>query len=245
MSSSSIETKEKLPGTFITFEGGDGAGKSTHIAFLAYCLRQAGHEVLSLREPGGTQVGEDLRTIVLNPDYESIADTTELLMYEAARAQIVAEVIRPALSRGATVLCDRFYDSTVAYQGYGRGLSLDFIAQANQFACGGVQPDRTILMISESAQDGLERATDDGADRLERAGLDFHERVNQAFLTIAAEDPERVRLVYFQEKKTDTARAVFDQISDLFPDMKAAAENDPAFFERAEHKELYKPKANV
>ena len=110
------------PGIFITFEGGDGAGKTTHITFLAECLRKMGHEVLCLREPGGTAIGEALRSIVLNPENSAMSDQAELLIYEAARAQIVKETIIPALARGAVVLLDRFYDSTVAYQAYGRGL---------------------------------------------------------------------------------------------------------------------------
>ncbi|MEF2672656.1 dTMP kinase, partial [Adlercreutzia sp.] len=107
-------------GVFVTFEGGDGAGKSTQIRFLARLLEDAGREVVRLREPGGTAVGEALRAVVLDPAHEAMSDRAELLIYEAARAQIVDEVIRPALGRGAVVLCDRFYDSTVAYQGCGR-----------------------------------------------------------------------------------------------------------------------------
>ena len=116
------------PGIFITFEGGDGAGKTTHITFLSSCLREMGYEVLCLREPGGTEIGESLRQIVLDPENSDMSDQTELLIYEAARAQIVKEVIIPALARGAVVLLDRFYDSTIAYQAYGRGLPL-FVRQ--------------------------------------------------------------------------------------------------------------------
>lgn len=168
------------PGIFITFEGGDGAGKTTHITFLAECLRKMGHEVLCLREPGGTAIGEALRSIVLNPENSAMSDQAELLIYEAARAQIVKETIIPALARGAVVLLDRFYDSTVAYQAYGRGLPVSFVHQANVFACQGVHPCRTILLTTEApAEEGLERATHHGdADRLEQAGADFHARVN-------------------------------------------------------------------
>ena len=110
-----------LPGVFITFEGGEGVGKTTQIAFMERVLKKAGLDVVRLREPGGTKVGEDLRAIVLDAKNDMLDDRAELYLYEAARAQIVAEVIRPALARGAVVLCDRFVDSTVAYQGYGRG----------------------------------------------------------------------------------------------------------------------------
>ncbi len=179
------------PGIFITFEGGDGAGKTTHITFLAERLRKMGYEVLCLREPGGTAIGEALRSIVLNPENSAMSDQAELLIYEAARAQIVKETIIPALARGAVVLLDRFYDSTVAYQAYGRGLPVSFVHQANVFACQGVHPCRTILLTTEApAEEGLERATHHGdADRLEQAGADFHARVNSAFMRIAAETP--------------------------------------------------------
>lgn len=205
-------------GVFITFEGGEGVGKSTHIRFLTERLEERGYEVLRLREPGGTSIGEDLRAVVLNANNVAMADECELLVYEAARAQIVAERIRPALERGAVVLCDRFADSTVAYQAYGRGLDLDFVNQVNRFATQGVWPDRTIVMVCESAAEGLERATRRfGADRLELAGLDFHERVNQAFVDIANEDPARMRIVDSRGRKSDTAKMIFAALADLFP----------------------------
>lgn len=210
--------QEGRKGVFITFEGGDGAGKTTHISFLSDALRDAGYEVLCLREPGGTTVGELLRDVVLNPEHESMAPETELLIYEAARAQIVYEVIAPALERGAVVLCDRFYDSTIAYQAYGRGLSREFVRQANIFACQGVRPDRTILIETDApAYVGLARAMHgrDG-DRMERAGTDFHERVNQAYRDIATGSPDRVRTVLSQPTKAQTARLVFAAVADLF-----------------------------
>ena len=182
------DQQKKTAGIFITFEGGDGAGKTTHITFLASCLRAMGHEVICLREPGGTSVGEDLRAIVLDPKNAGLCAESELLIYEAARAQIIREVIIPALARGAVVLLDRFYDSTIAYQVYGRGLPMSFVRQANSFACQGVHPCRTILLTTgASAEEGLERATHHGdADRLEQAGTSFHARVNNGFLAIAA-----------------------------------------------------------
>lgn len=206
------------PGILITFEGGEGAGKTTHITFLAACLRAMGHEVLCLREPGGTSIGEQLREIVLNPGNAAMADEAELLIYEAARAQIVKETIVPALARGAVVLLDRFYDSTIAYQVYGRGLSESFVRQANAFACQGVHPCRTILLTSEaSVEEGLFRATHHGdADRLEQAGTDFHARVNNGFMRIAAENPERVRMVSSAGPKDETARLVFFELKDIF-----------------------------
>lgn len=212
------DQQKKTAGIFITFEGGDGAGKTTHITFLASCLRAMGHEVICLREPGGTSVGEDLRAIVLDPKNAGLCAESELLIYEAARAQIIREVIIPALARGAVVLLDRFYDSTIAYQVYGRGLPMSFVRQANSLACQGVHPCRTILLTTgASAEEGLERATHHGdADRLEQAGTSFHARVNNGFLAIAAENPERIRVVNSSGTKDETARAIFTQIKDIF-----------------------------
>ena len=225
-------------GIFITFEGGEGAGKTTHIRFLSEKLRERGREVVCLREPGGTGVGEELRAVVLDPKNENLADEAELLIYEAARAQIVAEVIRPALDRGAVVLCDRFADSTVAYQVHGRGLDADFVERANAFACQGTVPDRTILMATGGeANVGLVRATHRGAaDRLEQAGEEFHARVNEAFLEIARRDPERVRVVVSDGNKSQTAAAVFAELADLFPWMAQVVDDDPAFFDRLDVK---------
>lgn len=219
-------------GVFITFEGGDGAGKTTHIRFLAEALRARGREVLCLREPGGTDIGEALRTLVLDPENEAMVPECELLVYEAARAQIVAQVIVPALERGAVVLCDRFYDSTVAYQAYGRGLSLDFVHRANEFAVRGVHPDRTILMVcGTDARQSLQRATRArSADRLERAGEEFHSRVNQAFLQLAKENPQRIRVVESDALKSITSALVFQELTDLFPWMADASVCDEAFF---------------
>ena len=206
-------------GIFITFEGGDGAGKSTHIRFLAAELERRGYEVLRLREPGGTSIGEALRNLVLDPSHGEMDPHAELLIYEAARAQLVREVIQPALARGAVVLCDRFADSTIAYQGYGRGLDLQAIEAANAFACGGLVPDKTILMVSGlSAAAGLARATrGEGADRLELAGVDFHARVNAGFLEIAAANPARVAVVESSHLRSETSASVFAALRDLFP----------------------------
>ena len=181
-------------GVFITFEGGDGSGKSTQLKLLARRLEAAGIPVRTLREPGGTSVGEAVRAILLNPDHSGLDDTAEILLYEAARAQLVAEVIEPALEAGEVVLCDRFFDSTTAYQGYARGIDLSEVAALNRAATGNLKPDRTLLLDIDP-QAGLKRATSDGADRLEGEDLGFHDAVRTGFLTIAAEDPQRVRVV--------------------------------------------------
>ena len=221
-------------GLFITFEGGDGAGKSTHLQLVAKALRARGQEVVCLREPGGTAIGEQLREIVLDTSHQVMCDECELLIYEAARAQLVSQIIMPALERKAVVLCDRFMDSTIAYQVYGRGLDRAFTEAANEFVCQGVQPDRTIVMMTGGdAHEGIERATlHKDADRLESAGFDFHQRVNDAYLAIAAEHPERVRLVVSDESKKRTVAKVFAQLADLFSWMGDASICDEAYFER-------------
>lgn len=212
-------------GVFVTFEGGDGVGKSTHIRYVANELRLAGREVVCLREPGGTGIGESLRAMVLDPDNGEISSEAELLMYEAARAQLVREVIRPALERGAVVLCDRFSDSTIAYQAYGRGLPLDFVRRANAFATGGIVPDRTILLVLGNTRKSLARATGAGAgDRMEQAGEIFHSRVNRAFLKLAKRDPKRIRIVRSSSSRKATAAAVAAELADVLPELSARAE---------------------
>ena len=212
-------------GVFVTFEGGDGVGKSTHIRYVAHELRLAGREVVCLREPGGTGIGESLRALVLDPDNGEISSEAELLMYEAARAQLVCEVIRPALERGAVVLCDRFSDSTIAYQAYGRGLPLDFVRRANAFATGGIVPDRTILLVLGNTRKSLARATGAGAgDRMEQAGEVFHSRVNRAFLKLAKRDPKRIRIVRSSSSRKATAAAVAAELADILPELSARAE---------------------
>ena len=212
-------------GVFVTFEGGDGVGKSTHIRYVANELRRAGREVVCLREPGGTGIGESLRAMVLDPDNGEISSEAELLMYEAARAQLVREVIRPALERGAVVLCDRFSDSTIAYQAYGRGLPLDFVRRANAFATGGIVPDRTILLVLGNTRKSLARATGAGkGDRMEQAGEVFHTRVNRAFLKLAKRDPKRIRIVRSSSSRKATAAAVAAELADILPELSARAE---------------------
>jgi len=221
---------EKREGMLITFEGGDGAGKSTHVRFLASALSKQGYEVLSLREPGGTPISEELRQIVLNPRHTEMSPGAELMIYEAARAQLVAEVIKPAIERGAIVLCDRFTDSTIAYQVYGRGLSREFVASANAFACQGLVPTRTILLVAENAATGLERATHVAADRLELEGVHFQSRVLAGFEQLAKENPARIVRIESMAKKSETAQQVFRALVDLFPWMNDLLAT-PEFFE--------------
>ena len=177
-------------GLFVVFEGGDGSGKSTQIRLLRAAFERIGREVVVTREPGGTELGERLRDLLLDPDAAMDA-RTEALLYAAARAQHVDEVIVPALERGDVVLCDRFIDSSIAYQGAGRALGEDRVAQVNQWATRHVTPNLTVLLDLEPDQ-GLERAGDQmEPDRLEAAGLDFHRSVRAAYQQLAEAEPER------------------------------------------------------
>lgn len=183
-----------MRGTFITLEGADGCGKSTQVALLADAIQAAGREVVRLREPGGTSISEKIRALVLDPDNAEMALECELLLFEASRAQLVRQVIEPALARGAVVLCDRFYDSTYAYQAAGRALDARVISQANALGSCGVTPDLT-LVLDMDTEDALARATRGGADRLEAEGVAFQERVRQGYLDLAAAEPGRVHVV--------------------------------------------------
>lgn len=181
-------------GTFITLEGGDGSGKSTQASLLVERLREQRREVVALREPGGTPISEKIRALLLDPENAEMADECELLLYEASRAQLVREVIEPALLRGAIVVCDRFYDSTHAYQHGGRGLSDALVSRANELGCCGLSPDVTLVLDIDPAA-ALARATARGADRLEAEGLAFQQRVRKDYLALAKADPARVRVI--------------------------------------------------
>jgi dTMP kinase len=201
-------------GLFITFEGGEGSGKSTQLRRLASRLEAAGLPVRVVREPGGTAVGEAVRALLLDPEHVALDATAELLLYEASRAQLVADIIEPALEAGEIVLCDRFFDSTTAYQGHARGLDLDNVRRLNSIATGGLAPDRT-LVFDIDPRLGIERATRHGADRLEGEGLHFHEAVRAGFLAIAAEEPDRVRVVDASGAPDEVACRVADALRDL------------------------------
>ncbi|MBL7648617.1 MAG: dTMP kinase [Candidatus Hydrogenedentes bacterium] len=184
-----------MSGCFITFEGVEGCGKSTQIALLWEYLTEAGYDVIVTREPGGTPIAEAIRGVLLNPDHENMGPAVELLLYAAARAQHVFEKIAPALAAGQIVLCDRFADSTTAYQGAGRGLHAELLHTLNEIATGGVWPDCTLL-IDVPVTVGLERARSRGRkDRIEQESIDFHERVRQGFLSLAASDHDRIHLI--------------------------------------------------
>jgi dTMP kinase len=173
-----------LEGRLIVFEGGEGTGKTTQIRLLAERLRNAGCSVVAVREPGGTVVGEGVRAVLLDRANTGLDPRAELLLYEASRAEHVASVIAPRLAAGDWVLCDRFTDSSLAYQGYGRGLDIGSIRDIDAFATAGVTAALTILIDMDPTV-GLERATGGGADRLEAEELAFHERVRAGYLELA------------------------------------------------------------
>jgi dTMP kinase len=178
-------------GLFVTFEGGEGSGKSTQLARLAARLRGAGIDPLVTREPGGTPLAEGVRALLLDPG-GALDPMAEALLMEAARADLVARALRPALEAGRVVLCDRYDDSTLAYQGAGRGIDATLLAGLNRAATGGLRPDLTLLYDIDPAV-GLERRSGSGSDlnRLDREPREFHERVRAHFLQLAREQPER------------------------------------------------------
>lgn len=181
---------------FITFEGGEGVGKSTNIEYCRQLLEQQGLNVIVTREPGGTEIAEIIREELLKkPHKERMSDITELLLVFAARAQHIETLVKPALERGTWILCDRFTDSTIAYQGYGRGLELDLIRQLKNIAQMGIEPDKTFL-LDAPIDVGMGRAKARGpADRFEIEQMDFFTRVREGFLAIAKDSPKRVQVI--------------------------------------------------
>jgi dTMP kinase len=188
-----------MSGLFITFEGTEGSGKSTQIALLAERLRATGRTVRTLREPGGTPIGEEIRhTLKHSNANHNMAAETELLLMNASRAQLVREIIQPALAAGEIVLCDRFFDSTIVYQGYGRGLDMDIVKQIISCAIGALAPDLTLLLMVPLLVSEERRLLRAGAvpqrDRIEEAGRAFFERVEQGYMKIAAAEPQRIHV---------------------------------------------------
>ncbi len=187
-------------GRFITFEGPEGGGKSTQVQALAEALRAEGRTVLVTREPGGTPLAEKIRGLLREELGDPPSPRSEALLFLAARAQVVAHVIRPALARGEWVLCDRFADSTFAYQGYGRGIAVDRLRQLNDFATEGLVPDLTLLLdvppeVSRARLAARQAATATSADRIERAGAAFHARLRAGFLALARAEPARFAVI--------------------------------------------------
>lgn len=179
-------------GIFITMEGPDGAGKSTQIDLLRGYLLERGYDIIVCREPGGTVISEAIREVILNKDYKNMGHMTELLLYAAARAQLVEEVIQPALEEGKVVICDRFIESSAVYQGIARGMGIDLVYEINQFAVGSTMPDITILLDID-AETGIGRKKQQAElDRMESEKLEFHKKVVEGYRLLAERDKNRM-----------------------------------------------------
>ena len=208
----------RTPGILITLEGGEGAGKSVQLDALARRIEGAGRAVVGAREPGGTPLGERLREVLLDlspAGPTAIDPLSETFLFVAARAELVTQVIAPALDRGDVVLCDRFADSTVAYQGYGRGIDLALVQQLNAAATRGLVPALTVLLDLPPAQ-GLERTGAAGqADRFGREALAYHERVRDGYLQLAAREPDRWLIVDAARSVSDVTQAIWQRLEPL------------------------------
>jgi dTMP kinase len=205
-----VETAGKPGGFFISFEGPEGGGKSTQIQRLAAALAEQGYVVWTTREPGGTRVGETIRPTLLGQrQTANLSGWTEALLFTAARAQLVSEVIRPRLQRGELVLCDRFSDSTLAYQGFGRGLDLDALRRLQAQATDGLVPDLTLL-LDLPVEAGLARIPRRAQDRLDRETIGFHQRVHAGYRTMAAAEPQRWREVDASSDPGQVAQRVLE-----------------------------------
>lgn len=183
-----------MRGTFISFEGSEGSGKSTQARLLRDWLKRQGIDTILTREPGGTPIGERIREVLLSLDHKEMDPITELFLYLASRRQHIKELIEPALNSGNVVITDRFSDSTLAYQGYGRGLDLSLIESLNRTATGGLSPDLTIV-LDVDVREGLSRNLEIKSDRLETEDIEFHEKVRKGFIEIAKKEPERVFII--------------------------------------------------
>jgi dTMP kinase len=202
-------------GLFLSFEGLDGAGKSTQIGLLHQRLEALGHTVVLAVEPGGTRIGQKIREILLNPDHAEMDARAELLLYFAARAQNLSQVIQPALGRNCVVLCDRYTDSTIAYQGAARGLGIELVKQAHQLACGSVWPDRTIFLDLDAATSQARTNARGEKDRLEDNDAVFFERIRQGFLHIAQQEPQRFQVIDATGQPTEVAERIWHKIGPL------------------------------
>src|SRR5881275_2283600 len=207
--------KQKPTGKLISFEGPEGSGKSTQISRLAAHLQKAKRDVVSTREPGGTEIGEQIRNIIVhNSKGDDMCAETELLLFTAARAQLVREVIAPALLRGAIVLSDRYLDSSTVYQGIGRNLAADPVAQINRFAVGNVMPDLTIVIDvpEEVSLARLKQRASDLPDRMERENIGFYKKVREGYLVLAKGMPERFIVVDGTKSEDATEKKIWSEV---------------------------------
>jgi len=199
---------------FITFEGGEGCGKSTQAEALWKKLSRLGIPTELTHEPGGTVLGNEIRHLLKRKRQDKILPEAELLLFAACRTQLVTEVIRPSLQKGKVVICDRFADSTTAYQGYGRGIDLATIKATNELATQGTKPDLTIL-LDIPATKGLERKQDKTEDRFEAEDIAFHNRIRDGYLKISAEEPERWLVIDATLPRTEIAEIIWDRVNRL------------------------------
>jgi dTMP kinase len=207
--------KAKSRGCFLTFEGGEGAGKTTQIAKLAHALEARGRAVTVTREPGGSAIANRIRSLLLDPKMKGLVPLAELFLYEASRAQHVRDTIAPALAAGHVVICDRFADSSVVYQGVARGLKAPLVRELNRVATGGLKPDRTIVLDLDP-RIGLARVGSRGIlDRIEKEALSFHQAVRAGFRRLAREEPRRVRLVDASRSRDDIHEAILRNVGDF------------------------------
>ncbi|MCK9525265.1 MAG: dTMP kinase [Limnochordia bacterium] len=195
-------------GSFITLEGVDGVGKTTQALLLKEYLETRGHKVCHTFEPGGTQIGSLIRQVLLNPEHRELHSMTEILLYAADRAQHVFEVVLPNLEQGTTVICERFVDSSLAYQGYGLGLDMDGIRQVNRWATGNLVPDLTIYFDADPAESLVKTK----GDRIEQRTLEYYSRVREGFLTMARAEPDRFRVISARGTREEVASRVLEAL---------------------------------
>lgn len=207
------------PGHFITFEGPEGCGKSTQIKYIEECLQKKGLDVLLLREPGGTAIGESIRHLLQHDkDADNMCPETELLLFAASRAQLVREIINPALQAGKIVLCDRFLDSTTVYQGIARNISTATVSAINAFAVGSTLPDTTILidLEPEESQRRIQSRAPGEQDRIERESLTFHTAVRDGYLSLSKTEPKRFFVINGHQSIETIGKAIWNHLSERF-----------------------------
>ena len=213
--------KSLKKGVFITLEGVEGCGKTTHAKLLCGYLAECGFDCVFTREPGGTKLGESVRRVLLDSDGVVISSLAELFLFEAARAQVVCEVIRPNLAKKRIVVCDRFYDATLAYQGYAGGVDLKVIRSLNGVATGLLKPDLTILLDIDTSE-GLLRASSKGVDRMEKKDIEYHKKVRRGYLDLAKKEPSRFRVIKVAGTIEDTQKLARREIDRVIQGYKRA-----------------------
>lgn len=202
-------------GLFITIEGTDGSGKTTQMSLIKDYVRSIGCELVIVREPGGTRISERIRNVILDPEYIEMDSYTEMLLYAASRAQLVAETIRPALEQGKIVICDRFIDSTYAYQGFGRGIDIGVLESVNNIAVDGIMPDITFFFDLDPELALERRMASSATDRIENEKMEFHRKVHDGYVKLAGKYPDRIRRI----DSSRSVEAVWDDVRLLLKNM--------------------------